>query len=494
MEGNQLTSPIVFSQNGQSKDTKTIAESIKLKPVFDDLNKPATFLTHFEQLKNTFEGEKKAVSNPFPVEVFPKAVQEIITATNECLNFPIDFIGASILAAVSVAVGNTHRIEIKTGWQESAVLYITIVGRPGTNKTHPLKWALKPIEKRDNVNYEKYNQEKLLYDSMAALTKKERDQQVYDEPVKPVWAQHLISDFTPEALAGVHSINKRGLCVSVDEFAIWFKNFNRYNKGSEQEFWLSGWSGNTIKINRKTSEPINIPMPFISVVGTIQPGILNELAENRTENGFLDRLLFVAPDNLKRDYWSEAELNPKIADNWSNIVSTLLDLPLILDESGNPKPNILRFSPKAKQRLFQWQRELTDLSNKPENEAISGIYAKMEIYAARLALCLEMTMYACGESDKRSIGIDALEGALQLVEYFCKSALEVRSILSNASPLDGLDEKKRTIYNALPEKFLTGEGLQIAAVGGMPERSFKRFLTNRDLFFSGERGEYEKLV
>ncbi len=90
----------------------------------------------------------------------------------------------------------------------------------------------------------------------------------------------------------------------------WFKNFNRYNKGSEEQFWLSVWSGKAIRINRKTTEPTFIAKPFISVIGTIQPAVLNELADKRTENGFLDRLLFVAPENLKKEYWSETELNP----------------------------------------------------------------------------------------------------------------------------------------------------------------------------------------
>ncbi len=469
-------------------------DTVKLNPVFDDLENPAVILNHVDQLKSKFDFEKNRTSNLFPVEVFPKAVQDIITATNECLNFPVDFIGASILYAVSVAIGNSHHIETMKGWRENAVLYLAIVGRPGTNKTHPLKWAIKPIEERDNNNYDKYSKEKELYDSIAALTKKEREQRGCDEPVKPVWAQHLISDFTPEALADVHQFNRRGLGVNVDELASWFKNFNRYNKGSEQEFWLSVWSGNTIKINRKTSEQINIPRPFISVAGTIQPGILSELAKNRTENGFLDRLLFVIPDNLKKEYWSEIELSAEIAESWSTIISTLLELPIIQDEAFNSQPNILRLTPEAKNRLFQWQRELTDLSNKPENEAISGIYAKIEMYAIRLALCLEMIRFACNESNKQAVGIEAVEGALQLVEYFKVSAQKVHSVLSNVGPLDGLDEKKKGVYNELPEKFTTGVGVQIAVGRGMSERSFKRFLNNRELFFYENRGEYEKLV
>ncbi len=70
-------------------------------------------------------------------------------------------------------------------------------------------------------------------------------------PDKPAWQKNLLSDYTPEALAEVHSYNKRGIGVCVDELAGWFKNFNKYNKGSEMEFWLSAWSRKPITIDRK---------------------------------------------------------------------------------------------------------------------------------------------------------------------------------------------------------------------------------------------------
>tara|TARA_R110002096_G_scaffold114977_4_gene249148 strand:- start:237 stop:1640 length:1404 start_codon:yes stop_codon:yes gene_type:complete len=465
---------------------------MKLNPVFDDLSNPATILNHFDKLKKTIEAEQKENQNPFPVDVFPKAVQEIISATNESLNFPIDFIGASMLYAVSVSIGNTHKVEIKNGWQENAVLYFSLVGRAGTNKSHPMSFAIKPIEQRDILKFQKYQKEKQEYNTTISLMKNERDHQGYKEPVKPVWEQHLVSDFTPEALTDVHKINKRGIGVYADEMASWYKNFNRYNKGSEEQFWLSNWSGKPIRINRKTSDPLFIPLPFISVAGTIQPGVLNELAENRTENGFLDRLLFVVPDDLKKEYWSEKELSPVIDENWHTIISNLLDLSIIQDETNNPQPEILRFTPEAKQLLFEWQRELTDQSNKSENEAISGICAKMEMHAVRLALCLEMLRFACNESDKQAIEIEAVQGALKLVEYFKRTAIKVHSIISNASPLDKLPTDKQTLYIALPDNFTTSEGVQVAEGMGMAERTFKRFLSHRELFTKHKRGEYEK--
>lgn len=449
-------------------------------------------ITPTEILEHT-NGIRDKQTNRFPVEAFPLPVQQIITATNETLNFPIDFIGASLLYAVSVAVGNTHKVEVKKGWLESSVLYLAIVARAGTNKSHPLSFALQPIVEQDKRTYRQYEQQRQEYEKAVSLSKKEREQHAIDEPIKPVWQKFLLSDFTPEALAEVHKFNKRGIGVYVDELAGWFKNFNRYNKGSEMEFWLSVWSGKPINIDRKTGEPVFISLPFISVAGTIQTGILNELAkESRTQNGFIDRILFVIPDNIQKPYWSETDLNPVISENWQSIVSNLLSLPITNDNTFNPSPEVLKFTPEAKRILFDWQKVNTDQSNDAENEAISGIYSKLEMYAVRLALMLEMMRYACNESDKQAVSIEAIQGALKLVEYFKNSAVKVNSILSNASPLDKHPADKQALYKALPDTFTTETGLQIAESLGVAERTFKRFLNEKELFNWISRGEYEK--
>jgi hypothetical protein len=433
--------------------------------------------------------------NRFPVEVFPLPIQQVITATNENLNFPVDFIGASMLYAVSVAVGNTHSVEVKKGFQESAVLYLAIVGRAGTTKSHPLSFALQPIVEQDKRTYRQYEQKRQQYEQAINLSKKEREQQAIDEPTKPVLQKFLLSDFTPEALAEVHKFNKRGIGVYVDELAGWFKNFNRYNKGSEMEFWLSQWSGKPINIDRKTGEPIFIPLPFISVAGTIQNGILNELAkDSRTQNGFIDRILFVIPDNIKKESWSETDLPPIVTENWERVISNLLSLSITNDDTLNPSPEVLKFTPEAKKVLFEWQKANTDQCNKAENEALSGIFSKMDMYVLRLALILEMMRFACDESDKQAVSIEAVQGAVKLVEYFKSSAVKVNSILSNASPLDKHPADKQDLYNALPDTFSTETGLQIAEGLGVAERTYKYFLNEKELFTRIRWGIYQKRI
>lgn len=463
-------------------------EAKKINPEFEPLEQGEKTLNHFHEIKK----EVEAKQNSFPIDVFPKAIQEIIMSTNESLNFPNDFIGASILYAASVSIGNTHKIEIKKGWEETAVLYLSIVGRPGTNKSAPVSFALKPIEQRDNLKFQRYQTDKREYDKVSALNKKEREEQGYEEPVVPIWEQRLVTDFTPEGLIDVHKYNERGIGVYVDELATWFKNFDRYSKGSEQEFWLSNWSGKAVRTNRKTTEATYINKPFISVIGTIQPAVLNQLADNRTDNGFLDRLLFVAPENLKKQYWSEKELDPVIFENWNSIISSLLDLSTIYDEVDDPEPEVLKFTSEAKQLLFQWQRKLTDESNELENEAIVSMNAKIEMYAVRLSLIIQMLRFACREDDKQAVGIEAMQGALKLVKYFKRTAVKVHSIVNDTNPVDKLPTDKRNFYNQLPETFTTSEGLKFAESFGMAERTFKYFIKHKELFKNLKRGEYEK--
>jgi hypothetical protein len=448
-----------------------------------------------DRLSSLATTSSDTASVPFPIEVFPLVIQQIIKATNETLNFPIDFIGASLLFSVSVATGNTHKVEVKKGWLESPVVYIAIVAHAGANKSHPLNFALQPLIEQDKKTFRQYEQQKKEFDISINLSKKERKQQGVDEPITPVCKKLLLSDYTPEALAEVHKANRRGLGVYVDELAGWFKNFNRYNKGSEMELWLSIWSCMLMNIVRKNGEPIHIPMPFISVCGTIQNGILHELAKgNRAQNGFIDRILFVFPDNIQKEYWNEKELPLNITEKWHSIISNILKLPMNIQDTVNPIPEILKFSLDAKKILFEWQKENTDQINNTENDAIRGIYNKMEIHAVRLALILEMMSYACEESDKRSISVNSTEGALKLVSYFKNSALKVNSILSNVSPLDKYPSDKQKLYEALPERFTTESGLLIAKSMGVAERTFKYFLTTQELFKHTSRGEYQKLI
>jgi hypothetical protein len=460
----------------------------------NNMLKAKTFKNHFDELISGKSHNETMILNTFPIEIFPIEIQKIIKETNETLNYPIDFIGSSILFATSLAIGNSLKVRIKNGWVENTVLYLCLVGNKGINKSHPISWALKPLEEVDKLNYEIFLEKIKEYEANQKLTKKEREEQGIEELVKPFWEQCLVSDFTPEALISLLKQNKRGIGVYSDELSGWIANFNRYNKGSEEQMWLSSWNGKPIRINRKSSEPIFIPYPFISVIGTIQPSVLKIFGEkNRAENGFLDRLIFTYVEDLNKPYWSEEELNPEIPKSWDDILTKISNLPIHIDESGNPISEILEFSIEAKKRIYEWQRKITDFSNESKNDDIMGINAKIEMYAIRFSLILQMQFFACGE-EKDSISLKAVNGAIALVEYFTKSALRVRERINNFNPLDNLTTDKINLYNVLPDTFTTKQGTQLAFVHGISERTFKRMLNDKELFEKRKQGEYSKTL
>jgi putative DNA primase/helicase len=81
MESNQLNSPKVFSHKGQGKDTH-FQGNIKLNPVFDDLNNPATILNHVEELKS-----KSEAATPH-AEILNQLIEQFEPLDFEVLAFP----------------------------------------------------------------------------------------------------------------------------------------------------------------------------------------------------------------------------------------------------------------------------------------------------------------------------------------------------------------------------------------------------------------------
>lgn len=67
----------------------------------------------------------------FPIDIFPNEIINIIKELKEKLGYPNEFIGASMLYTLSVAIGNTYRIKIKEGWNDSALIYVVLIGDAG---------------------------------------------------------------------------------------------------------------------------------------------------------------------------------------------------------------------------------------------------------------------------------------------------------------------------------------------------------------------------
>lgn len=441
-------------------------------------------ITQSEILDKAFAASEdfhNAKENLFPVDAFPNLVQVIINNLHNQLGFPIDFIGAAMLSVASTAIGNTYAIRVNESWTDTAVLFMAIVGSPGTAKTPVIDLIASPLKELDNESYHTYRKGMKEY------------KQQPDTMIRPMLTKFIVSDATPEALAALQEGNKRGLLMLHDELAGLFKNFNRYHGGSEQENWLSIWSGQPVTIDRKTSESIRIARPFISVLGGIQPGVLNRMAANDGEyNGWMDRYLFAFPKSAKKQVWKKNTVYVKDAfTQWCNIINRLTSMELLKDNFDCPTPQVIDFTPAAWDLLHQWQIGNTDRIN-DEDEVMAGVLIKMEQYAVRFSLLLQLMAYGTGEGHLSEVDVPAVEGAIKLVTYFTRTAERVRSIIGNVDPVAELSQDKKQLYNELPDQFTTNEAVLIGQKMPKPEIFVKRFIWDKKLFERIKHGLYHK--
>jgi hypothetical protein len=355
--------------------------------------------------------DSKKKESTFPVEVFPNFIQKLITEANKTLYYPIDYLGSSLLCTVSIALGLKIIVEVKKGWTEQAVLYIALVGNPGDNKSHPLEFALKPIMKVQSEIYEEY---KIALDQYRKLTDEEKQGQ---RP--PVWKQYILNDFTNEALLSAHLYNLNGIGVYKDELMGWINEMNRYRNGGDEQFWISNFSGKPIVVNRKSGENYQIDHPFISVIGTVQPGIMDQIFTNeKSANGFTDRILFAYPENLSAMKRTELEIEGVYLIKYDEIIQNIISLAISDDKFVQSKT--IGFDESAK-KIFKdfYDTIQIERHKKTANSKVLEYSAKLISYVPRLALILQVLSWAAeGKRTNDQIDADSIIGAIKLVEYY----------------------------------------------------------------------------
>lgn len=227
-------------------------------------------------IRMEFEG---VFENKIPLDAFPVKIQDMILALSRQENYSIEYMMASLLIAVSTAIGNAINIRIRGGWISNPALYMILVGRPGMGKTPPLDFAFRPIRKHDAKAIKQFKLEMEQYNSLVENNKGKKEGTT-PLPDKPVLRRTIISDFTPEALMRALDDNQRGVVVYVDEIMGMFNAVNQYSRGQLIEQLLTAFSGKPLDISRCSMPiPIHIEYPFINLVGTMQTTRMHELIE-----------------------------------------------------------------------------------------------------------------------------------------------------------------------------------------------------------------------
>lgn len=415
-----------------------------------------------EDLSRAIDSEMHAIGNGFPLEVFPDAIQELIHSAKNTNGFDKDYFSAGILSVCATAIGNS--VHLNNGsYKSKSILWLSIIGSRGTGKTHPLSFAKKPIEDKDDQTYIEYQS------LMQEYEEKEKD----TRGKKPKYAKFILKDFTPEKLAESLQFNEKGVLIFQDELMGWINSFDKYKKGNDQQLYLELYNGNELTVDRVTKEPIRIPQTNVNILGGMQPEIVKQLAgNNRSEDGFLDRFLFVYPENLEPNLFTGLDISETHKENYKKLINNLLETPQQTIKTDASNIEIFK----------EWQHKK---AKECFNDTLErSIQAKMETYVWRLALIIEMIQQAVAGSFTISLQNESLEKAIRLVEYFRLNALRVHDKIMTKNPLEDLTAMQIDLYNALPFEFKRVDVLPLFKQREISNRTADRFLKNEKLFYN----------
>lgn len=323
----------------------------------------------------------------FPLSAFPKQLQEYIRTARDTLNFPEPFTASVMLLAVAVAIGNTRILKVKEGWMVKPILFLALVGEAGANKSHPISFVLRPLDRINNEHIEAYNK---------ALAEYRKTGDAHPEE-KPKPRQILVSDITTEGLVQLHRSNPLRLCLRCDELAGWISNFTRYRKGGDEQLWLSIYSGQPLCVNRKTMDDIlSVPEPFICVVGSIQPDILTStFSGERQSNGFLYRILQARSTGSTKLLWNDKGFPAALERYWDGFLRRILEK-CDKDFSAFNVVSDYSFTEDAYFHIQDWQNQWEVALEMEGRPSQVEVYRKIQDYALKFSLILHTMKEAAG--------------------------------------------------------------------------------------------------
>lgn len=244
---------------------------------------------------------------PWKLNVAPKELEELAVALAQRLLIdPTAFILPS-LTVFSAVLGHRGVLILpekdNPSWEETPVLWVALIGPPGSGKTPVLREATKPLwaiegslAEENRRAMERYEEEFLNWKSTP---KKEVRS---PRPQPPTLRRLIVSDITPEKLAVLLEHNP-ALLVEVDELKGLFLSWRREDRAAGRAFFLSAYQAKATVVDRVMRGTVYLKRPQLAILGGIQTGPWHEvvwgaLHGREDADGLLQRFTPVVIDPL----------------------------------------------------------------------------------------------------------------------------------------------------------------------------------------------------
>lgn len=270
----------------------------------------------------TPEGIANIARTPLPASLGrrPAKLWMMVDATAEAYQVPRDLALLMILAILATSVGGRRRVRVAPDWTETLSIYATAAVPSGERKSPVMSVLSKPLIDMEGklaaAAAPDVARQRALRDLRAAAVEKikrkgdtsatgiadlEGAVRDLEGTVVPAIPRLLADDSTVEAMAKLMAEQGGRLGVLSAEGGLFANLAGRYSSGIPNlDLVLKAWSGDPVRVDRVSREPISLPEPVLSMGLAIQPAIVASLAEGRhfRGSGLLARFLYALPDSL----------------------------------------------------------------------------------------------------------------------------------------------------------------------------------------------------
>lgn len=351
---------------------------------------------------------------------FPPQLEQYRRSIAEGADAPDEFAVALMLAAAATAAGADVSACVQPGWYVRCNMFLAVVGHKGSGKSTLADKCFAPLvhreeELRDAVarlaaecsvggcdddddeedgGYDDgYGDEEEDHDSCDAESHRASDAEQPDPCV-------VVNDCTGPALLKLLEHNRRQLLVNTDELA---GQFARNNGHADRAMWCELYDGRRRRRERVTTKAgsATLAAPYVTLIGSVQPDLLNIFYNRRGDDGLLDRLLLVGDGVMREAGWPRDADDPILNTAWSTAMSRLLRIEdYAADSIGQQVES--RFTADALEVCKGLLARLNDLVlvlAVPNSQR--GVVKKLTQHAVRLALLHRCLRWAAGEFGER---------------------------------------------------------------------------------------------
>lgn len=254
--------------------------------------------------------------NNYPTDVFPLVLRNAITALHEDTLIPIEMIGSTVLAALSLALQPLVEVASPFGNKkpEPCSLYFLTLAKSGEGKSPLRELLMAPFDEFASEMHEEYeglldiykkdhaiwsSKEKALNRNYQKAVKNGGDGDVEElllrehqaaEPKKPRAFEMFYEDATPEGIIqGLNEYPYAG--VFADEAITFFTGQLKNNLGLLNKIWKN----EPLQVSRKKEGTVRINA-YLTFLLMVQPEVFEEYLERHgkraVSSGFLARFLF----------------------------------------------------------------------------------------------------------------------------------------------------------------------------------------------------------